>query len=67
MFPNASRIRKNWLPTLFDRFSHSGKLGSAGGLSGCGAMWQYPQLMPTRNGRIVSGRAAYFRPSSLSA
>ena len=67
MFPNTARMRMNWLPTLFDRSAQVGFSLSAGGWSGCGAMWQNPQLIPTRNGRTVSGSAVYARPASLSS
>src|ERR1043166_3638224 len=51
-----ARKRRYWPPMLFDRLAHSGFSGSAGGLSGCGAMWQKPQLMPTRKGDRKSTR-----------
>src|SRR5918995_7021585 len=43
-------IQKYWPPMVADRLSHSGALGSWGGLSGCALTWQKPQLMLSRYG-----------------
>ena len=46
-----------WSPMVLDRFAHAGFSGSSGGLSGCGAIWQKPHDMLTRNGRTSLGSA----------
>ena len=37
-----------WLPISADMLPNSGRSVSAGGRSGCGPMWQKPQVIPTR-------------------
>ena len=50
--------RQNWLPIVLETFAHSGRSGSAGGFCGWKAMWQKPQDMLMRKGRMRLGSEA---------
>ena len=56
--PSSSEMRRYWLPTAPLMFSHFGRSGSAGGLSGSNAMWQEPQEVPIRNGGSIEPSAS---------